>query len=505
MSQCTKPYPVSNLDDSGDFTPPEVMSKTTSTGNKNTSFSNANDIDGSLIPSTKINEQINGNSPSKDKNLATISEVNKSEVTNNGKNRALSIQRDVLCDEIYMEKEKSGQNHLQTSELKESSFSIDVESEPNSEDMDWRHEAISGSTVIEQKKSNKNRRHISDMKTEALAIIVHDSKDNMVKVVVDTRGELSAMSSVTENALSSKGSPKLPIDERTKTTDDLISSGPSPKVRNSPRDSELQSINKQIGEAAARNREKTTVIQELIAENLRYKIRNRVRGGKRYPKRSYEDFSKSSMSQVWNIELSSVGNSASDPLNSPNSVDVTSYKSWPGVTKSRANSADINQQVLDQPSTFSSGDELQSDASVQEVKAENMRSQTRKHARSNKVKSPIIRYKRRSYPSAKGSKTKIPLRNMSLRSQVIITNMRRARSPPSEPNSVDKPFNESSSDAVNINESRADISKQVFDEPLTFSRSLSKQKTDASPKAASVEEQSSANSGQWEYSAVMII
>jgi len=533
LSLCPKPYPVSSLDDSGESSPPEVMSKITSTGNKNSIFTNPKETDQSLTPlflfSTKINEQMIGNSPGKDKNLVRMSDANKSKDSDNGENRALSFQRDTLSEEILIEKDISAHNHAQTSELMESSISVNVESEPNYEDKEWRNEAISGSKGIEQKKSmnqenkvypkkwmseeekrrihfssNHERRKISDMNTESLAIIVHDSKDNMVRVVVDTRGQLLTMPKVKENVVPwVKGSPRLPIDDRTMTTDDLTATGPTQKVRSSPRDSTLWSINKQIGEAAARGREKTKVIKELIAENLRYKIRNQVRSRKRN-KRLHQDVrgsyrkiplsNTSSTPQVKNIDLRRVRNSATDPLNSQSSVDVTSHKSSPGIAISRANSDDINKQVLDQPSTFSSVDEQNNDASVQELKAGSMRSQSSKRASSRNVRSPITRH--------------VPLGDMPLTKEKI-TNMRIAGSPLSEPinflNNVDSPSYESSTEVVNMNTSSADIDKQVLSEPLIFRSSLSRQKTDGSPKAASEEELSSVNSGQWEFSEIMII
>jgi len=501
LSQGTKPYPVSGLDDSGDSNPPEVMNKITSTDNINSIFSNSNDTDHPVRPS----------------------KVKESKDSDNGENRALSIQRDILFEEILMEKEASAQNHAQISELKESSFSVNVESEPNYEDTEWRREANSGSKDVDQKKSvdqgnkvnpkkwiseeekkamcsssNLERRRISDMKSESLAIIVHDSKDIMVKVVVDTRGQLSTMPKVNENLVpKTNGSARLPIDDRTMTTDDMIVTGPTQKMRKSSRDSELQSINKQIDEAAARNREKTKLIKELIAENLRYKIRNQVRSSKRNKKRLYQDAmgsyrkialnNTSSTPQMKNVDLRRVRNSA-------RSVDVTRHKSTPGIAISRANSVDIN-QVLGQASTLSSVDEQDSDASLQDLKAERRRSEIRRRAKNNKVRSPITRH--------------ISLHDMSFGTQKKNTNITRVRSPLSEPNNflnyVDSPSYESSTEVVDMNTTSADIDKPVVREPLIFRSSVSKQKTDSSPKAASVEEKSSVNSGQWEFSELMII
>jgi len=520
LSQCPKPYPISSPDDSGDSRPEVII---TSTGNKSTTLSKSNDIDKRIphvLSSNKINEQMIGNSPGKEKNLVRT----KSKDSDNWEKRALSMQRDILFEEILIEKETAVQNQVLTSELTESSFSVNVESEPNSQDLDYRHERISGSKVVEQKKSleqgnnvkrkkwisgiekrrlyspsKHQRRQISDMKTESLAIVVHDSKDNMVKVVVDTRGQQSAMSTVNEKVVPwTKGSPRLSTDYRTKTTD-LIATGTSPEVRSSPRDSELQSMTKQIGDAAARNRENTAVIRELTAENLRYKIRNQVRGSKRKKKRSYQDErgsyrkirlrNTSSTRHIKSIGLGRARNTASDPLNSRSSVDVTPHESVPGVAI-RANRDDINKQVFD----HSSVDKQDSDASVEELKVERMRSQIRTRARSSKVRSPRTRH--------------VHLSDVSLALQVKITNMRKVGSLPSKPinsvNHVDSPSSQSSSEVVNI-ASSVDIVKQDLDKPLTFSSSFSKQKTDASPKAASVEEQSSVNSGQWEFSELMII
>jgi len=481
FSQYAKPYLRQSLDDSSQ---PEVVSKAPSKGNKSTSFSNSNNRDKSdippFLPSTKIFEQKISNSSDKEKNLVTISDEKKSKDSDNGENRALSIHNDKFFEEISIEKETSGSSNVdygensihknwdqaQATEVKESSISKLVESEPNYAVMDWRHEAISSSKVVERKKkldhesddhpkkeifeeeegrlffsSNKYKRRISDMKPESLAIIVHDENDNLLKVVVDTRGQLPTRLTVTENEVPwIKGSPRFPMDYSTNATDDLITTALSPKVTARTWDSKLQSINKQFA-GAARSREKTLIIQELIAKHLRDEVCNQARrSSKRNQKRSYQDardskkkiaLSNTSLKRhVKNTDLRRVRNTASEPYNSLNSVDITLYNSSPddpAIAKIEANSA----KVLDQPAKFSSVDEQQKNDSAG-FKAVNMRSKIRRHTKSSTVSSPVIMNQKRSYHDAMRSRGKIPLGNISLKSQVKI--IRRVTSSPSEPN-----------------------------------------------------------------------
>lgn len=468
----TKPYLRQNLDDSSW---PRVVSKATYKDNKNTSFTNSNNRDKSALPlylpSTKINVQKIINSTHKEKNLVTISDAKISKDSDNGENRALSIQKDNFFEEISIEKEPSGSSnvdygeislhkiwdHAQVKEVKELSISKLVESEPNYVVTDWRHEATSLSKVVERKKqldqesddtptreifeeeegrfffsSNNYKRRISDMKPESLAIIVHDEEDNLVKVVVDTRGQLPSRLTVDENDVPwIKRSPRFGIDYWTNATDDLVATAPSPKVTTRTWDSEYQSINKQFA-GEARSREKTLIIHELIAEHLRYKVCNQARRSKRKQKRLYQDArdskrkiplsNTSSKPQVNNTDLRRIRNTARDPYNSPNSVDLTLYNGSPddpAVAKIEANSANVNKEVLDQQTTFSSVDGQQNNDSAQEAKVVNMRSKIRRRTKSSTVASLVILNQKRSYHDAMGYKRKIPLRNISLKSQVL--------------------------------------------------------------------------------------